>query len=107
MMSVRRGDVGVPAAGIGVLALSPRGVAAEPLLETAGVYRVDLRCVLGRRVVVRVGVGELPELMAELTLRRVVKPLVPEEHDLPLLKRLLDGADSASGPHSSRLRIGY
>lgn len=37
--------------------------------------------------------GQLTELAAERGLRHVVKLLVPEDYDLPCVKRLLDAAD--------------
>jgi hypothetical protein len=65
--------------------------AIDPVLlcETLGVDGVDLRKSVRRRVVMRVGVGEIAELSSEGDLALVVERLITEEHDLPLVEGLL------------------
>ncbi len=89
----------MPAVEVAVLTLAVLVPEVLPvtLLEAARIDGEDLRVVLGRGVVVRVGVGELAEVAGEGDLGGVVELLPPEEDDLVAMEGLLDRLDGLGG----------
>jgi hypothetical protein len=91
----RGGHVGMPAGEVAVLPAFHllAEVRAVSLLVPPGIDGEDLVVAVGRRLVVRVRVGERPELPSEGDLRRVVEMLVPEEDDLVPVQGVLQLPD--------------